>query len=141
MKINAGMAMDLIHDAVAKNGEYYVYPIDTEGSCKYVAKDGETPLCIVGHALRAVKVNFVIERSIDAGGAYNINGTIGGGVVVKQLLRVNPDLEITNHALLIFAAAQGAQDDGGTWGVALSAARRVSETLSILKTEEKVVAR
>lgn len=137
MKIDAQTAIYLIRDAVDKNGEDYLYPIDAEGSCKYVAIDGVTPLCIVGFALRAVKVNFVIERLGLDEVPYNINGTIAG--VLEPLQRANPDLEITNFAVLIFSAAQGAQDNGASWGAALGSATRVFETLSALDFEEKVV--
>lgn len=105
-----------LNTLVALKGEDYVYP-QPEGICEYV-REGE-PSCIVGRFLHAVGVP--LERLAKAD-----SETHGGGIAAYDLLR---KLEVEGvvtfsggdilHAL---AQAQLSQDDGRTWGFAVSRA-------------------
>lgn len=95
--------------AVALKGEDYVYERPEDGFCKYMY-DGQ-PSCLIGHAL----LDLGVEYSAQWEGKHA--RAIGHGVDHQDYVPTFnwPD-DSTAHAAI---RAQGRQDDGETWGVAL----------------------
>lgn len=103
--------------AVADKGEEYVYPFESpqRGGCFY--RDGDTPLCIVGDALSRILTpdqfrGLVPDRHNDAAGPTAL------GLLTRKYFNV--DYRVISAA----QSAQGAQDDGLTWGEALRKYKR-----------------
>ncbi len=104
--ISAGQVMLDLYDIVSEFGEGYKYPqevLDTHGSCVYVV-DGK-PSCIVGQVL--AKHNLLDTQVAE----INSNAS---------QLRYEG---FTAEAARVLAVAQSVQDQGGTWGMAVTAAR------------------
>ncbi len=118
-KINALGAIRLLTKAVAEKGTDYVDPGSNDGGqgCKYLILDegpGEFyPSCIVGHA---IFYKYSQDRSfLDEVYGYNEDGLSTWGD--------RPFNEIfTRFALEVLIQAQREQDQGHTWGKALSEA-------------------
>lgn len=119
--IDGARAVALLQQVVERN-EDYVYEVPAGAdACVYVTQDG-TPSCIVGRALTSVGVGFWRYNEFTGiRETFYMNGGIAG--LSDELQKHNPGLTITNEARLIFAVAQSVQDNKGTWGVALQAAR------------------
>lgn len=114
--ITKAKALELLEAAVAERGADYVYPRTFDGtgpSCVYVR--GGKPACLVGLAMTKA------------------------GVPIEQLAGWDTRFESDAHSVLVddglaavdvaemLAAAQSVQDDGGTWGEALDAAKDFAE--------------
>lgn len=103
-------ALDLLERAVQEKGEGHTYNQERHaGNCYYFEPDSREPGCIVGHVLSYV--GFTAEDAAN--------------------------LEIENKAVrrfdfpapgiaAVLGAAQHSQDDGHTWGEALSDARAIA---------------
>lgn len=111
-----------VHDGlkaiVARAGEEYIYSPrlkdDLTTACVYVHQG--KPDCIVGRFLAeaGVPISRLAEADRDSYGA----GIAAEGLLRR--LRVEGVIEITNAAISALQAAQGHQDDGIPWGVAVS---------------------
>lgn len=109
-------AVSLLSEAVNIKGEDYVDPSSTNPGglgCVNATKDKDGTYCascIVGHALASagVPLKFLYDYT-------------GGAISTVKQWRCDGDgsVVITNGAAIVFRAAQGVQDDGGTWGQAL----------------------
>ena len=107
-----------MYNAVSLKSSTYVYT-EEFNACQNFAFDTGQPKCIVGHILYALGVRMEDCKN--------------GGAVVTTLkeLQVNrPELTFTLGAVVLLQAAQSAQDNGSTWGLALNVARGISYTLS-----------
>jgi hypothetical protein len=108
--IDVVQALDLLEQCVAERGCDYVYAPRWKvrggySTCLY-AHDGE-PDCIIGLAL--AKSGLPVET------LHLLNGDRLAGLYSARLL----PMDITLGALAVFRAAQGAEDQGLSWGVAL----------------------
>jgi hypothetical protein len=119
--IDAARAITLLREVVAEKGADYRYQkVKSWGSlaCLYV-HDGSCS-CLVGHALHHAGVPTSELNALDFYG--NDDGDTGIAQVYGRL----PDrFQLTGHAVEVLAAAQNAQDDGLSWGEALSAAEEI----------------
>lgn len=114
-------ALALLERAVAEKGEDYVYPdhgrADTDyrtshGSCVYQTRHTKQPACIVGHVLDyAGRLGDVVEAGLNQNGVTRLT-VAGFGLKV-----------FTHRAGQVLGKAQSSQDNGGSWGEALAAAR------------------
>jgi len=107
-----------MEEAVAERGSGWLYPDQVatnveddwhtvSGTCQYQTKDG-TPACIIGVALSKIDPDLVPE--------YDTN---------KSALAVLRNLGAGEALALAADVAQGMQDSGLRWGVALEEYRRV----------------
>ena len=96
-------------DVVLSKGVDYIYPEDEKiaGSCVYRTHDGD-PSCLIGHLLVAVGATNLIE---EATSAFDLTS--------NKLTDSTTAFALTQ--------AQSAQDDGRSWGYALSEFDRVIE--------------
>lgn len=107
--------IDGLEALVDEKGEEFVYvKNDDDGgpTCRYV-RNGE-PDCMIGQFL--AKAGVPLERLVQA----------DGGVIAKTLLedlRAEGVVSITDKGINALQAAQGRQDRGYPWGVALNAAQ------------------
>ena len=106
-RLTKARALELMREVVAEYGENYVYPT-VGGVCRYV-DDGGSPSCLVGHVLHRFGVPLKdIERHEDSDAA----------TVARILTNATP------RAQDVLREAQGHQDRGSLWGVALREAER-----------------
>lgn len=103
-------------ESVVKGKEGYIDPRSKHIGqvCKYVL-DGE-PSCIVGQALSYLHVSTRAIAEMD-----HLSDPMFREDGAKHLAQYG--VTFTEGALEILAAAQGEQDGGRTWGVALDTAR------------------
>lgn len=109
--VDARRALELLVDVVDQYGDDTVYErITVMGRpvCLYV--HDSRPSCLVGHAL------------VKAGADVELLETLNPGVAALSLNIHVPNVDF--GAATVFQAAQHVQDDGGTWGEALEAAKR-----------------
>lgn len=109
--IDGRRALELLVDVVDQYGEDTVYErVTVKGRpvCLYV--HDSRPSCLVGHAL------------VKAGGDTELLEGLNCGVAAISLDDHLPAVDW--RAALVFQAAQHVQDDGGTWGEALEAAKK-----------------
>lgn len=124
--IDAERALSLMERAVEKMGVDYTYPAgDPDGSintCVYV-RDGE-PSCLVGHALFIAGIDIDALADLDTYSETDVSTLARGNEEVGQE-PVLPRLAVlSGDAVEVFQTAQMDQDQGRTWGEALSHARR-----------------
>lgn len=103
-------AVALLDRAVAERGEDYVYPEEERtamGDCRYFF-DGH-PSCIIGHVLA--------YKGIGAEQIKDYEGKYVGAVISKFFV---PAIDVA----LLFTEAQSMQDNGHSWGQAVSEAKR-----------------
>jgi len=110
--IDKTKALELLDAAVAAEGEDKTVLV-----CNYFKEDGETPNCIVGHALSQIGVKledlrYNDEFGIEEDAARTLRRMNGMGVTAVRVEGV----EITTEAMRIFDTAQSVQD-GRTNGV------------------------
>jgi hypothetical protein len=114
--IDKDKALELLDAAVTLKGADYVLPYG-EG-CLYFEEDGTTPVCIVGHALASVGVKLgdlgpigMEDRSYRSPEMDN-----------QRVLRSTEidGVELSEDARLVFDQAQSYQDEGWSWGEAVS---------------------
>lgn len=108
IELTPARAIELLREVVAEFGEDYVYPYQDEedGTCLYV--HGDQPGCIAGHVYHRAGLTLEQLKREEHTGADSSDFRIllpGNGTAV-----VRP--------------AQGAQDNGLTWGEALADAER-----------------
>lgn len=121
--IDARRALELLIDVVDGN-ENYVYeklPVGPDASEKCVyAHDGQ-PSCLVGQVL--FRAGWTVEEIAALDPKWD-SDTLQpyGGYSADEIPGYFPD-RMTHVAGQILAGAQGAQDTGSPWGVALEAAR------------------
>lgn len=130
-EIDAREAGKLVNSARYSKPDGYRYADEWGSMCEYVNSDNGKPMCIVGVALETFAgVHIPSYQEIDGEGISlnRINGPIGS--VIDYIRQANPDVLITDAAVAVFAAAQGAQDNGGTWNQADAAANRVVDVLA-----------
>lgn len=103
-----------MREAVAERGADFVYPKGQAGwtynqygvsLCRYVRSDVEEPACLIGVVLHKLGVSLGQLSGFEGDNSY---------AVVPALF---PDSPLFLERAL--AAAQSAQDNGRTWGVAL----------------------
>ncbi len=110
----AQQALELLEKAVATRGEDYVYRRH-EGFCTYT-HDGE-PDCLIGVVLHSV--GWTIEELRQCDNMGSVPSVAEDPTFADRL---------GNEAIGVLDAAQAAQDDSLSWGVALQKARdRASE--------------
>lgn len=106
----------LLERAVAERGEDFIYPDQSDadspwrlhaeaGVCRYARADTGEPACIVGLVLSYIGL-FDVAKANEGKGIYQF------GV----------ELPITAGGLRMLQRAQGTQDSGASWGVALKRA-------------------
>jgi hypothetical protein len=126
--IDVKQALALLEQAVATQGEDFVYNPGGEGSCHYSPNpeiyyhdDPQAQTgCLVGVALRLV--------GIDLG---DLNGSISSLWDVALDNGEVPEVRaLTNDAVRVMQRAQSRQDTGATWGEALNTARAVAADLA-----------
>jgi hypothetical protein len=111
-----------VKEAVKAKGEDYVYADpDPQGSCSYV--HGDTPGCIVGHALHNLGVSIDLLRAMDC-------SDVPIFAAAYELELVPAGVTATEKALQFFTAAQMHQDMRATWGQALRAAELATADLT-----------
>jgi hypothetical protein len=115
--IDIGRALDLLAEAVAHCGEYFVYPPVwiRDHRCLYTDHGG--PRCLVGHALSFAGVGDDELAMLDDLGVRELY--CGGKLPVR----------LTLGALAVFDAAQRSQDRGYAWGDSLDYASDVAARL------------
>ena len=123
-KITKNDAVKMLNKAIdtkGQDGYNYVYKDEFE-ACRYTNGDMENPVgqCIVGQAF--VNEGFQMWQKNPFRGVDKdpIEGPITSQLVV---FAEENDIEFTEGAKLVFVVAQTVQDGGGTWGVAVDAAR------------------
>lgn len=112
----------ILREVVAEKGEDYVYPgaakNDIPGArCKYFENDG-TPSCIVGHVL--ARYGLTLEELTDVHNAW----TTPAKLLDLGLISTTP------RVIELLAVAQGKQDFGSPWRVALDNALSRTEGLN-----------
>lgn len=116
--IDAPEAIELLERAVQAKGEDYVDPNAANGDgCMYGDEYGH-PACIVGHVVFYLGIN---PDAIKAGSVYraiSVDGVLDGGLNV-----IEGSPKFTNAARDVLGRAQTVQDNEGTWGAALTAAK------------------
>lgn len=118
--IDARRALELLTDLVDEVGEDFVYekvvdPFDNILKCAYVDAEWRGS-CMVGHALIRAGLN-----------PQWFDGTRNTSLSAIALVHHLPDVDL--GASQVFYAAQSVQDDGQTWGRALTKARDCYEAL------------
>lgn len=118
----ADKAIALLERAVAEKGPDYIYNPNGECACKYFEPGTQLPGCIVGHVasylgltaadLQPFEHNTSDTLFVGNPTGMTIDPILSGGFTVRTLLR----------------EAQTVQDDGGSWGAALQAAKDVVES-------------
>lgn len=109
-------ALELLERAVATRGADFVYEKpEGEDFCKYVRDD--KPDCLIGVVLSMVGWTNEELKAADKLGTVH-------GVAVDFAERLGSD------AIVVLGAAQAVQDDGASWGKALTAARVEAARLS-----------
>lgn len=119
LKITKKDALRLLAEAVEKKGRDYVDPNAADGDCTYLDTAGRRPGCIVGHALHAAGVKPKVLRDLDH---LTVSGFGAEEPIVVATL-AEKGVALTGGAVAVFREAQIKQDDGMSWGVALTAAR------------------
>lgn len=120
--IDEAKALELLQAEVDEKGADFIYKAElrvsssTHVTCKY-AEDG-CPSCLIGRAL--FRAGVAIERLELLDQAYD---GMSIGVVEADF---DGEVELTEDAVAVFAAAQSVQDRGWSWGEALSRARRTA---------------
>lgn len=110
-EIDGAHALSLLQEVVAERPDYvYERPVADSPQCLYVL-DNE-PSCLVAQVLH--RAGYSVET---------LSGLDGQGPI-SDAVREVPAIVLTGDAAAILEAAQGAQDDGETWGDALAVARR-----------------
>lgn len=114
-EITVAMVLDTMDEVVAEYGEDYVYNgYDNVGreeggmNCAYLNSDG-TPSCLIGHVLLRLGVPKEQFRTANF-------CTVGTFAEIAHL-------PVGHAALYVMRKAQAVQDERGTWGAALLAAR------------------
>ena len=110
--ITATTALNLLEEVVREKGGDYVYP--NLDRCIYFDDEG-APSCIVGHVLAKLGA---IEG--------DLKSKIGPGIKVNEALLTSliiDGIELEEDAMNLLRAAQRKQDEGSTWGAAVSKAR------------------
>jgi hypothetical protein len=116
-----------VKEAVKAKGEDYVYmnptsaEPDAPGPCSYV--HGDTPGCIVGHALHNLGVSIDLLRAMDCSDEPIID-------TAYELELVPAGVTMTEKAIQFFTAAQMHQDMRARWGEALRAAELATADLT-----------
>lgn len=117
-----------VEEAVELKGSDYVYPSNEPdplresviGACQYVRSGA--PSCLVGHALVSLGVPLNRLASFDlqyANSAKAVLDTLYAEAII-DFENAGEELDEIETFLM---AAQGKQDEGFTWGEALTAAR------------------
>jgi hypothetical protein len=116
--IDKDKAFELLDAAVALKGADYTLP-KGEG-CMYFEEDGTTPVCIVGHALASVgvKLGDLSSRGREAGNLSYRSHEADNERVFRQT--EIDGVEVSEDARLVFDAVQSYQDEGYSWGDAIS---------------------
>lgn len=116
ISINGDQALEALARVVADAGDGYKDPYSLKQGmgCRYV-RSGK-PSCIVGRALAELGVPLQVLKNLD----NTFDSTIQNGGY--GFLRGNGVL-LDAYAAEAFAYAQGAQDGGDLWSVALDKAR------------------
>lgn len=117
--IDSDKAIELLRRAVNERGADHraFTPLELEtgeASCLYFNPVSGQPSCIVGQAFSYLGYNY--------GDFGDVNGSM-----IHVVREVVP---MTDDAADIFAAAQGVQDQGRTWGDAFDEAVRTEQSLS-----------
>lgn len=119
-KITASIALAILTKVVSAVGKDHVY-VNNDGikaggiigaECTYV-HDGDTPGCIVGHAMVRLGVSVGELKPLNTAGALSLLWELEEKGVLKT----------TSMARNVFMEAQMAQDRGATWGEALKEAK------------------
>lgn len=121
-KINMNEAIGRLQAEVEYRGGNYRY-LDDHDSCLYM--EDSDPQCLVGGALyreRPWYTPLAYADDCEASIAYSY-----------PMIEAAGGVKFTKGALLVLAAAQGAQDAGATHQQASSAALRVQKMLRVLK--------
>jgi hypothetical protein len=118
MHITFKDAHQAVKDAVEAKGADYVYSNPGSDRCLYV--HGDTPGCIVGHALYNLGASIDLLRVMD-----NADESIIDAVYDLEL--VPAGVTMTDKALKFLAEAQMAQDTSAPWGRALETAEAMTE--------------
>lgn len=118
--IDATDVITALADERDRRGADFVYANENPDSCQYVV-DGE-PSCIAGGALI-----FGLGLSFSPKMGYKIEGSI---IAVRDQLEATNDVKFTDRAILVLAIAQSVQDNGGTHGLAFTAADNVQASIS-----------
>ena len=121
MTITVEQVIATLEEVVAEKGEDYVYPTEAGyGECFYGNEDG-SPSCIVGHVLAKldpIKYQEFIKFESEENGPFGINEN-GSSYSFDY---PNAD-EWGSNIVEILSIAQTHQDNGATWGEALTAAK------------------
>lgn len=97
-------ALELLNRAVAEKGEDFII---TDGVCQYFYPDSGTPCCIVGHAISYLGYTFDDVRG------FNQEADVA--VLDSEL-----GLGLTSQAHDLWRNAQISQDQGRSWGYAVT---------------------
>lgn len=106
-----------LREVVAEAGEDFVYQ-DHYGDMCYYSVDGE-PACLVGRVLAKWGVDLTPMDSASTG-MSTLVGLFAGALLDE--LRVMGVLEVDDPSVSLLWEAQTGQDNGETWGNALSEA-------------------
>lgn len=122
--VDQKLAVELLERAVAEKGADYIYfPPGSSGTCLY--DNGDTPGCIVGHALSYLGVsNPDLGRLDDA--PDNSDEISSSGILPlsnTRVLEAITGVTLTPEAEEVWAIAQRYQDDKVSWGLAVSHAK------------------
>ena len=116
IEIDKATALRLLREVVAEKGSGYVYT----GLCVY-AYEGACG-CLIGHALHRAGVSIEQLAAMDEQPAAD---------VAIDKVQLPDGLEIDERAKQILYAAQLKQDNGHTWGTALTEAIRTARNLGM----------
>jgi hypothetical protein len=118
--IDKDKALELLDAAVTLKGADYVLPYG-EG-CLYFEEDGTTPVCIVGHALASVGVKLGDLGPIKISNSFSNYYGKDAEMDNQRVLRSTEidGVELSEDARLVFDQAQSYQDEGWSWGEAVS---------------------
>lgn len=117
---------NLLKEIVDEKGESYLYTEDPEtvakrnrnaaatDSCYYGGADSKTPGCIVGHLAHKLSPETNLDM-LDGYGAVGAMRAIGFPVNAHS------------KAAVLLGKVQSAQDNGATWGEALTHAKAVAD--------------
>jgi len=121
-------AIGLLEQVVAEFGEDYVYeyPDPLHPVRCYYVWNGQCS-CLIGHALHRAGWSIEQLAPLDRG----TPGVAGPALITSAAeLGLISELELSAEAARTFGVAQGLQDDGSSWGVALADARKTCEFIA-----------
>lgn len=122
--LNKENVIELLERAVNEKGADYVDPNALDNVCEYADLEGN-PLCIVGHVLGYLGEPFkpTVHEEYDGSTWTSPWGT---ETDAREAILISDAIEFEDYDVVasVLFAAQKEQDNRGTWGEALEAAKK-----------------